>query len=81
MNYGKNPIPREHLSPILAAILEWHWTLGARWRLSPAWSLTAGLEYQVGNSVTYTNPQSIFGPNSTERAKGIIVPVMLSGRW
>lgn len=80
VNYGKNPIPAEHLSPILAAILEWHVTTGFKWDLARDWALTAGVEYQVGNSVTYSNPQSIFG-RSTERAKGIVVPVMLSVRW
>ena len=80
VNYGKNPIPAEHLSPILAAVLEWHVTTGFKWDLAKDWTLTAGVEYQVGNSVSYSNPQSIFG-RSTERAKGIVVPVMLSVRW
>jgi long-chain fatty acid transport protein len=81
VNYGKNPVPSEHLSPILAAILEWHYTTGVAWKLSPGWTVSAGIEYQQRKTARSTDPAALLGAGSVERAHGIIVPVMLSARW
>ena len=80
VNYGKNPIPAEHLSPILAAILEWHVTAGLRWQIARGWALTAGVEYQLHKQANSANPQAVFG-RSTEHARGVVFPMMLSARW
>ncbi|WP_200877456.1 OmpP1/FadL family transporter [Methylobacter tundripaludum] len=41
-NYGKNPIPSQNSSPLLAGILEHHITLGAARQITTQWRLTGG---------------------------------------
>ena len=80
-NYGRNPIPSEHLSPLLAAITEHHLTVGIGRQLNDAWSVATGLEYAYSGKVTYTNPELPFGPNAAETDNYLGWYVMASRRW
>ncbi|MES2013252.1 MAG: outer membrane protein transport protein, partial [Pseudomonadota bacterium] len=44
-NYGKNPVPKDNSSALLAAILEEHITLGFARKLDETWKLTSGIEF------------------------------------
>ncbi|MFZ5465748.1 MAG: OmpP1/FadL family transporter [Pseudomonadota bacterium] len=77
-NYGKNPIPTQNTSPLLAGILEHHVTLGmARW-ITREWKMTGGLEYMLPVKVDYSHP--LFG-NAQVRNEAITLHLMLSRRW
>jgi len=81
-NYGRNPIPKETLSPLLPNIAEHHLTAGAGHRLTDHWRIDAAFEYQLPNQVTYTNPeQPIFGPDAQEHQEFAAVHVMVSRQW
>ncbi len=77
-NYGKNPIPAQNSSPLLAGILEHHLTLGMARQVTPEWKLTGGLEYMLPVKVDYANP--LFG-NAEVRNEALTYHVMLSRRW
>ena len=77
-NYGKNPIPAQNSSPLLAGILEHHLTLGMARQLTPAWKLTGGLEYMLPVKVDYTSP--LFG-SAEVRNEALTLHLMLSRRW
>ena len=80
-NYGRNPVPAETTSPILAATGEKHVTAGARLRLGGSWLLSGGLEYLFRKNVTYNNPALPFGPGAQERNEYVAVHLMLGKRW
>jgi long-chain fatty acid transport protein len=80
-NYGRNPIPARHTSPLLASIGERHYTFGIGYRLAPKWELSGGVEYQRGDRVVFTNPELPFGENAQERANYPVFHAMLSRRW
>jgi len=77
-NYGKNPIPAQNSSPLLAGILEHHLTFGAARQFGPAWTLMGGLEYMLPVKVNYSN--ALFG-NAEVRNEALTLHVMLSRRW
>jgi len=77
-NYGKNPIPSQNSSPLLAGILEHHITLGAARQISPQWRLTGGVEYMLPVKENYTSP--LFG-NAEVRNEALFLHLMLSRRW
>ena len=81
INYGRNPIPSDTLSPLLAAIGEWHLTGGFAYQLDEHWKMTSALEYLLPNRVTYNNPQLPFGPGAQERISYVALTMMLSRRW
>jgi long-chain fatty acid transport protein len=80
-NYGRNPIPRKNLSPLLAPIVQHHFTLGAGRRLSRAWRLDAALEYDLYADASYDNPELPFGPGSKERTEVLSLYLELGRRW
>jgi long-chain fatty acid transport protein len=80
-NHGRNPVPRETTNPLLAGIGERHLTFGVTRRLAAEWDLAAGIEYLLGNAVTYTNPELPFGPGAQERTSYVGVHLMVSRRW
>jgi long-chain fatty acid transport protein len=80
-NYGNNPIPRETLNPLFSLIGQHHVALGVSRRLSPKWEFSTGIEYDLPETVTYTNPGLPFGPKATERNELVWVHLMLSRRW
>jgi len=81
LNLARNPIPSSHLTPILAPIGERHWTVGFKRALGSEWSLTFATEYQVRNTVTYTNPEFPLGLDATARNECVAMHVVLGRRW
>jgi long-chain fatty acid transport protein len=77
-NYGKNPIPRQNSSPLLAGILEHHLTFGAARKIDQNWLMTSGVEWMLPVSVKYNSP--LFG-DSEIRNEAIFLHFMLSRRW
>lgn len=77
-NYGKNPIPAQNVSPLLAGILEHHLTLGFARQVTPQWKLTAGLEYMLPVKVDYTS--AFFGAAQV-RNEALSLHLMASRRW
>ena len=67
-NYGRNPIPNEHLSPLLANIGEHTLTAGAAWRVRDDLRLGCAVEYLVPTEVTYDNPDLPFGPSKARQS-------------
>lgn len=80
-NYGRQPVPLQNLSPLLAVIGEHHFTAGVARDLGGGWSLAFGMEYQRGAKAVYTNPALPFGPNAEERSNFPAFDLMLSKRW
>ncbi|WP_047517199.1 OmpP1/FadL family transporter [Methylophilus sp. Q8] len=77
-NYGKNPIPRQNSSPLLAGTLEHHLTFGAARKIDPHWLMTGGVEWMLPVSVKYNS--QLFG-ESEIRNEAIVLHFMLSRRW
>jgi len=63
-NYGRNPIPSEHVSPLFAATGERHYTGGIAWKFASGWTAQATIEYLATKRVTYTNPELPFGADT-----------------
>ncbi|MDO9151741.1 MAG: outer membrane protein transport protein [Methylotenera sp.] len=78
-NYGKNPVPRNNSSALLAATLEQHVTLGFARQLDETWKLTSGIEFLLPKKVTYDSP--LFGNNTEVRNEGFFLHLMLSKQW
>jgi len=77
-NYGKNPIPRQNSSPLLAGTLEHHLTFGAARKIDQHWLMTGGVEWMLPVSVKYNS--RLFG-ESEIRNEAIVLHFMLSRRW
>ena len=77
-NYGKNPIPRQNSSPLLAGILEHHLTFGAARKIDQNWLMTGGVEWMLPVSVKYNS--QLLG-DSEIRNEAIFLHFMLSRRW
>jgi len=77
-NYGKNPIPRQNSSPLLAGTLEHHLTFGAARKVDQHWLMTGGVEWMLPVSVKYNS--RLFG-ESEIRNEAIVLHFMLSRRW
>ena len=80
-NYGRNPVPMETMSPLLASIGERHFTAGGSYRMSNGWELGGGVEYLPRASVSYSNPGAPLGVNAEEHVNYIAAHFMLSRRW
>jgi len=78
-NYGKNPVPRNNSSALLAAILEEHVTLGFARKLDETWKITSGIEFLLPKKVTYDS--QLFGNNTEVRNEGFFLHLMLSKQW
>ncbi|WP_018232492.1 OmpP1/FadL family transporter [Thioalkalivibrio thiocyanodenitrificans] len=63
-NYGRNPVPEQHMNPLLAAIARHTYTLGLGYRLAGRWRIDGGLEYVGREKVRFTNPELPFGPDA-----------------
>ncbi|HKY91899.1 MAG TPA: outer membrane protein transport protein [Nevskiaceae bacterium] len=81
INHGRNPIPDDALTPLLAVIGETSLMGGYAYQLTPEWAFEAAVHYQVKNSVTYTNPEAPFGPNANEHWQGIAAMLCLTRQW
>lgn len=80
-NYGKNPIPQQHTTPLVAGIFEHHVTFGAAYQYNPRWKLSSGIEYDVRKKVDYTNPELPFGPDAQLRNEAIWLHFMATRTW
>lgn len=80
-NYGKNPIPATHTTPLIAGIFEHHLTIGAAYQYNPLWRFTTGIEYDARKKVDYTNPELPFGSNSQLRNEAVWLHFMVSRDW
>jgi long-chain fatty acid transport protein len=80
-NYGRNPVPDRHLSPLLASIYEHHLTAGAAWQPREDLRLGLAVEYLVPNEVRYDNPELPFGPDAKARVAYAAVHLGLSWRF
>jgi len=80
-NYGRNPIPAENLNPLMASIAEHHLTVGLGMQAWTDWLLDLGVEYDLRNAVTYTNPNLPFGANATEKGEVLVLHATLSHLW
>lgn len=78
-NYGKNPVPKNNSSALLAATLEQHITVGFARQLDETWKLTSGIEFLLPKKVTYDS--ELFGKNSEVRNEGFFLHLMLSKQW
>jgi long-chain fatty acid transport protein len=78
-NHGKNPVPEKNASPLLAATLENHVTLGFSRQLDDTWKLTSGIEFLLPKKVTYDSP--LFGNDAEVRNEGAFFHMMFSKRW
>ena len=77
-NYGKNPIPRQNSSPLLAGILEHHLTFGAARKIDQHWLMTGGVEWMLPVREKYNS--ALLG-DSEIRNEAIFLHFMLSRRW
>ncbi|MGZ8270901.1 MAG: OmpP1/FadL family transporter [Methylophilus sp.] len=80
-NYGKNPIPEAHTTPLIAGIFEHHITLGGSYKYTPEWTIYSGLEYDVRKKVNYTNTEIPFGNDAQLRNEAIWLHFMVSKQW
>lgn len=78
-NHGKNPMPEKNSSPLLAAILEDHVTLGVSHQLDNAWKVTTGVEFLLPKKVTYDS--ALFGNDAEVRNEGAFFHLMFGKRW
>ena len=65
-NFGRNPVPKANLNPLLPAISQHTLTVGAGYHLNEKWQVDGGLEYILKEAVRYTNVSSPFGPDAQE---------------
>jgi len=80
-NYGRNPIPNESLSPLLAPVTEYNIATGISYQHSQQSKFDAVLEYSIPNEQTYTNPNSPLGPNTSTTTAVIGVHLAYSMKW
>lgn len=80
-NYGRSPVRRETLNPLLALINEHHLSAGLSRRLGSTWELGLGTEYHPRRSLSYDNDSLPVSRGATEIGEVIFVHVMLSRRW
>jgi long-chain fatty acid transport protein len=80
-NYGRNPIPDDHVTPLLASIAQHHLTLGAGHRITKTWRIDAALEYDLKEKVNYNNEELPFGSGAAESAEVLSLYVEIGGSW
>jgi long-chain fatty acid transport protein len=81
INHGRRPMDDETLSPIFAPLGKTHITLGLAYRMDNEYEFSAGIEYQIPETVRYANLQLPFGPGAETRSEYVAVHAMLSRRW
>ena len=80
-NYGRNPIPNDHLNPLLNTIAENHLTLGFGHAFSNDWRIDGAFEWDLRNEEEYTNPQLPFGQDAEEVGELFALYFHVSRRW
>lgn len=79
-NYGRNPIPSGNLTPLTPAVGERHLTAGAGYRAGE-WEFSGGVQLDLRNSVTYTNPRLPFGADASESVEAWTLILAGTRRW
>lgn len=80
-NYGRNPIPNDHLTPLLANISQHHVTAGTGWRLAEGARLGLAIEYQFPNDVDYDNAELRLGSDLRARTAYVALHLGLGLAW
>jgi long-chain fatty acid transport protein len=80
-NYGRNPIPDQHINPLLNTIAEHHLTLGFGHKLSDVWHIDGAFEWDIINKETYTNKQLPFGKNAEASGELFALHFRVSRVW
>jgi long-chain fatty acid transport protein len=80
-NYGRNPIPSNHQNPLLNTISEHHVTLGFGWKVNAHWRVDGAFEWDMENSLTYTNNELPFGPDSKVEGELLALHFSMSRIW
>jgi long-chain fatty acid transport protein len=80
-NYGRNPIPDQHLNPLLNTIAEHHLTVGFGHNLSDAWHIDGAFEWDFVNKETYSNPQLPFGQKTETSGEVFALHFRVSRVW
>ncbi len=80
-NYGRNPIPNETLSPLLAPITEHHLLAGFSYRHNKNWSSEFVFQYDLPAEATYTNPSLPFGSNTQIETEFYSIHYSALRRW
>lgn len=80
-NYGRNPIPEQHLNPLFNTIAEHHLTIGFGHRLSDKWHIDGAFEWDIINKETYTNQQIPFGENTRTSGEVFALHFRVSRIW
>lgn len=75
----RNPSPRETTSPLLNVFAQNEFTFGFSRTLDPKHVFGFALQYQLPESVRYTNPNLPFGPNAQERYE--VIGLIFSLAW
>jgi long-chain fatty acid transport protein len=80
-NHGRNPIPNDHLSPLLPSIGEHHLTGGAAWQVGQRVRAGLALEYLLPNEVDYDNAELPLGEDLRARTSYLALHLGLSLTW
>ena len=80
-NYGKNPIPSSHLSPLMNMCMEHHLTMGMGMKVNQLWRFDGTLEWDIKKSVTYTNEELPFGPDAETEGSVLALHLRMSRSW
>jgi long-chain fatty acid transport protein len=80
-NYGRNPIPDEHLSPLLNVVSEHHLSWGIGWKIDHAWHIDGAIEWDIKNSKTYTNEALPFGSDTELDGELLALHLRISRLW
>jgi long-chain fatty acid transport protein len=80
-NYGRNPIPNDHPSPLLPNIGEHHLTGGAAWQVGERVRAGFALEYLLPNEVDYDNRELPLGQDLRARTSYLALHLGLSLTW
>lgn len=81
VNYGTNPVPSAHTSPLLNGTGQTHLTGGVSWLWRDDVKLGVGFEYQLPSTVAYDNRQLAFLPNSRDGYEYLALFVGVSFIW
>jgi long-chain fatty acid transport protein len=77
-NISRNPAPAETMTPTGNLIEKWEIDAGFTHRLTPDWELAVGAQYQIPDSISYTNPPF---PASKDHYGVAALTIQLSRHW
>jgi long-chain fatty acid transport protein len=80
-NYGRNPVPRANMHPLLSPVARYHLALGAGRRLDNEWRVDGGIAYQFKEETTYTNSALPFGTDTQQEIETLSFHLQFSRIW